>query len=95
MFKYVTSPNFINLFNESGGKMAIEPGQIRRWHKNYGDCTFLVLSLEDEVYENGDGVNGFKLTPVAWVLEQNGNRELYEVEALEFYSDELECQTYP
>jgi hypothetical protein len=74
--------------------MAVEPGQLRKWFKAHGDCTFLVLSLEDEVYENGDGVNGFRLTPVAWVLEENGNRELYEVEALEFYSSEIVCQNF-
>jgi hypothetical protein len=63
--------------------MAVEPGQLRKWFPKSGDCTFLVLSLEDEVFENGDGVAGFKLNPVAWVMEENGTVELYDVKLLE------------
>ena len=48
---------------------------------------FLVMFLDDEVYENGDGVNGFKLNKIAWVLEENGNKVVYEIKALEKYSD--------
>ncbi len=47
---------------------------------------FLIMSLDNEVYENGNGVNGPKISKIAWVLEENGNQVVYEIKAIERYS---------
>jgi hypothetical protein len=72
--------------------MRIEAGQLRKWAKNYGDCIFLVLSLEDEIFENGDGVAGFMLNPVARVMEENGTIELYDVKLIETGSEVMHVE---
>ena len=63
-----------------------EPGQLRKWYKNHGGCMFLIMSLDNEVYENGNGVNGPKISKIVWVLEENGNQVVYEIKAIERYS---------
>ena len=47
---------------------------------------FLIMSLDNEVYENGNGVNGPKISKIVWVLEENGNQVVYEIKAIERYS---------
>lgn len=69
--------------------MNVIPGQLRAWSGNAPsprESFFLVLSLQEQHSENGDGAPGYRKFWDAVVLGQDGRIDIYTLESINRYS---------